>query len=419
MPYPPDFPEESRLQVEYVRSEATKNMATQPMPPDWNGSVFDWDYSVFRTYIQLIVVAFAYVACELGKQEAHRKIWTADRIRMEVPRFLRQFAFKAYEEIGRDPSGRQFPGWDETVTLEHEAQMSRLEALEWDLKTSEEWREAWQQYEKELEDVREYQARRPKKFAPPPPIELNTGSSLPPPLPLGAPELRLYATLHFPDQLKSAIEEAQIAAARQFRSEVQEARAAGPVSDQKLAALKQQWFWAVFLGFATGARDLVLAGTLKAAYFGECWQDFFGEVATAADIKWAHPQVNAELKNSEEWAKFEELRLEASRARATRTTVPPRAEEAERTEESDPPPKEDENRRALVEDFILRCRQNTPLQVNRTHIWLAVGHKAPKQFERWQASDPKATKQDDENFRRILAMQPADFVELLKNRRII
>jgi hypothetical protein len=59
------------------------------------------------------------------------------------------------------------------------------------------------------------------------------------------------------------------------------------------------------------------------------------------------------------------------------------------------------------------------LKVNRRHVWLAVGHTAARQFQFWQASDPKATAQDDQNFRRILAMSPADFEALLKKKGII
>jgi hypothetical protein len=99
------------------------------------------------------------------------------------------------------------------------------------------------------------------------------------------------------------------------------------------------------------------------------------------------------------------------------TATPP----DELPQETDAPtsPLEDKNRRAAVDGFILRCRQETPVQVIRTHIWLAAGHKTARQFQRWQASDPKATKQDDDNFRRILAMKPADFVGLLKNKGVI
>jgi hypothetical protein len=165
-------------------------------------------------------------------------------------------------------------------------------------------------------------------------------------LDVGAPELRLYATLHFPDQLKAAIDEACIAAARQFRSEREKAVAAGDVNERSLAGLRLRWFWSVFLGFATGARDLVLAGTLKAAYFGACWQDFFGEAARAAHIEYYRPKVDEELKNSPEWTKFEELRLEAIRADV------PGVKTAGGTEEGAPPQEQQGPGRPRRQDII-------------------------------------------------------------------
>jgi hypothetical protein len=143
--------------------------------------------------------------------------------------------------------------------------------------------------------------------APAPPTELNTSHSSPPALPLGAPELNLYVTAYFPDELKSAIAKARIAADRRFRREVRKANAAGSVNDQKLVALNRQWFWAVFLGFATGAHDIVRAGIREAAYFVDCWPVFYREAASAAGIKWDRPEVDAELKDSREWKKFESI----------------------------------------------------------------------------------------------------------------
>ena len=75
--------------------------------------------------------------------------------------------------------------------------------------------------------------------------------------------------------------------------------------------------------------------------------------------------------------------------------------------------------RAAVDAFILKCKLEISLKVNRKHIWLAVGHTTARQFQFWQASDPKATMQDAQNFRRILAMNPTDFETLLKKKRII
>jgi hypothetical protein len=75
--------------------------------------------------------------------------------------------------------------------------------------------------------------------------------------------------------------------------------------------------------------------------------------------------------------------------------------------------------RAAVDAFILKCEQAISPKVNRKHIWRAAGHTTARQFQFWQASDPKATVQDAQNFRRILAMNPTDFEALLKKKCII
>ena len=72
-----------------------------------------------------------------------------------------------------------------------------------------------------------------------------------------------------------------------------------------------------------------------------------------------------------------------------------------------------------MDAFILKCEQEISLKVIRAYIWRAAGHKTARQFQFWQASDPKATAQDDQNLRRILAMNPTDFESLLKKKGII
>ena len=77
------------------------------------------------------------------------------------------------------------------------------------------------------------------------------------------------------------------------------------------------------------------------------------------------------------------------------------------------------DRRAAVDSFLSSCEQETQLKVRKKYIWLAAGHKTARQFQYWQAGNNRATRQDDQNFRRILAMNPSDFLSLLKNKRII
>ena len=66
------------------------------------------------------------------------------------------------------------------------------------------------------------------------------------------------------------------------------------------------------------------------------------------------------------------------------------------------------------------------MTVTRKHIWQAAGHKTRTQFTLWQTGKDRlpggrhgATLQDDQNFRRILALPPLEFVELLRKRTII
>lgn len=78
-------------------------------------------------------------------------------------------------------------------------------------------------------------------------------------------------------------------------------------------------------------------------------------------------------------------------------------------------------RSIIVDDFLRRCNQEPGLgeKIGRKHIWGAVGHSAPRQFQYWQSNDPNATAEDEKNFGRILAMQPADFVADLKKRNLL
>ncbi len=78
------------------------------------------------------------------------------------------------------------------------------------------------------------------------------------------------------------------------------------------------------------------------------------------------------------------------------------------------------NRRAAVDAFLRKCNERKMRgRATRRHIWQAVGHTTARQFEYWQASDPKASRRSDEDFRRILGMDPAKFESLLEKKLII
>jgi hypothetical protein len=75
--------------------------------------------------------------------------------------------------------------------------------------------------------------------------------------------------------------------------------------------------------------------------------------------------------------------------------------------------------RSEVDAFVVRCNGITDLRILKRHVWLAVGHKSARQFEYWQAGDAKASKEDNRNFRRVLAMKPEAFIALLLEKKII
>ena len=76
---------------------------------------------------------------------------------------------------------------------------------------------------------------------------------------------------------------------------------------------------------------------------------------------------------------------------------------------------------AIVDTFLERCNQEPDLdeKIIRKHIWRAVGHKHARQFQYWQSGSDKATDEDDRNFRRILSMEPRDFIALLKQKHLL
>lgn len=85
----------------------------------------------------------------------------------------------------------------------------------------------------------------------------------------------------------------------------------------------------------------------------------------------------------------------------------------------------DDERATLVDDFLDRCNQepNRPRKITKTHIWKFVGHSQPRQFQYWQAGHKCIrggtrgfTDEDERNFRRVLTMEPAVFIEQLEKK---
>jgi hypothetical protein len=131
------------------------------------------------------------------------------------------------------------------------------------------------------------------------------------------------------------------------------------------------------------------------------------------------PKVHREFQKSAEWHQFEKKLLSVAQrqAEAPRAVTGGKSADAALTIGTD--------RRAIVEAFLLNSKQETPLKVTKTHIWRAVGHKSPRQFQYWQAGQDRlpgksggATQEDNKNFSRILAMEVGDLVALLKKKGI-
>ena len=78
------------------------------------------------------------------------------------------------------------------------------------------------------------------------------------------------------------------------------------------------------------------------------------------------------------------------------------------------PAESSQDRRRLVDSFILRCLRETGETVTRKMIWRSAGYHDATEFERWQRNDPRATKRAERNFARVLSMSPHDFVGNLK-----
>jgi hypothetical protein len=75
-----------------------------------------------------------------------------------------------------------------------------------------------------------------------------------------------------------------------------------------------------------------------------------------------------------------------------------------------------DNRFEEVEAFLLRCNQqpDLPVRVQKAHLWLAARHRAARQFQYWQSGNSKATRSDDQTFRGLLALPPAEFIARLR-----
>jgi hypothetical protein len=77
-------------------------------------------------------------------------------------------------------------------------------------------------------------------------------------------------------------------------------------------------------------------------------------------------------------------------------------------------------RLAQVATFLQACNKISRQRIYKRHLWRSAGHSKGRQFEYWQeCNEKKATDEDRRNFNRILSMDPAKFIALLKQQKLI
>ena len=77
------------------------------------------------------------------------------------------------------------------------------------------------------------------------------------------------------------------------------------------------------------------------------------------------------------------------------------------------------DKRTMVDQFLDRCNCSCKVarRLTKKDFWTVGGYKKARPFEYWQSDDPKATAASDQVFRRLLAMKPSDFVDVLRLKR--
>lgn len=73
--------------------------------------------------------------------------------------------------------------------------------------------------------------------------------------------------------------------------------------------------------------------------------------------------------------------------------------------------------RALINSFISKVEREKGYKPTRTDIWTAAGYKDATEFERFQRNDERTTTAATLAFRRVLEMDPKDFIERLEKKR--
>ena len=76
-----------------------------------------------------------------------------------------------------------------------------------------------------------------------------------------------------------------------------------------------------------------------------------------------------------------------------------------------------DERRELINSFISKVERDTGRKINRTDVWTVAGYKDATEFERFQRNDTRTTDAATLAFRRVLDMEPREFIDLLDKKR--
>ena len=356
--YPREFSPEARarIEAEMVRARRDFRLRRAEITSSYGPSAADEEN--FRQYVLRVFLAFAKEACKLGSL----RVWTVDKITPECVEFLRRFTIQAYYEDGHDRNGRRL------ISMTSNLNGSLLEEVERQYRGSEEWR----QFEDALLAVAEQVA-----------TASHEDSSTAPPI------VREWEAFKAIKKLMAGPHE-----------EVPEAFLRNSISRELGIEPKDVTFSQI--------RHAVTALLPR-----------YPAIRLVPSKGWPF-----EGKPEPSGSNLEERAIQTGRVDEPEQSRVPTGEPSE-TNNAAPVmgsmDKTSEHRALIVDAFLLRCneRVDAGTKVIRKHIWGAIGHRQPRQFQYWQAGDGQATEEDDQNFRRILSMEPSDFIAILKQKKLI
>ena len=72
-----------------------------------------------------------------------------------------------------------------------------------------------------------------------------------------------------------------------------------------------------------------------------------------------------------------------------------------------------------ISKFLQDGCDETGIECSREHLWRAAGYTDYTQFQRFQREDSDLTGQAKQRFEDMLAKQPADFANLLRQKKLV